>query len=193
MVINTNGFDVTFTPIVDLVSQVTSTINTPTKQTAFHYFITDQFGVDFSGELIGTEPFEFYGLANPEGVEALPVGKKFDQIGPFRVDRLGRLQRLRLRLITPDLTIPLKILTESEATIPNSAGANGIWSGNLITEANKDNTWEVILPKTLVGNVFRFEIGPTTNAFHRYDLQILLHQLGMNTDQKWIKVDGVRR
>jgi hypothetical protein len=191
MGINTNGFDVVFTPIIDHVSQTPTTINTSARQTAFHYFNTDVFGIDFSGELIGVEPFEFYGLEKPEAVEVLPVAKKFDQIGPLRVDRIGRIQRIRLRAITEETAIPIKILTETEETIPNATGASGIWTGSFTTVPNVDNTWELIVPKTLYGNIFRFELGPLTTAFHRYDLQVLLNPLGMQTKQRWLQVDSV--
>lgn len=193
MIINTNGYDVEFTPIVDNVSLAPSTINTPVKMTALHYFDSDIFGIDYSGELIGTQPFEFYGLQQPVGVEILPIPKKFDQIGPYRVDRLGRLLRLRLRTITEETELPIKILTETEATVPNSTGSSGIWSGTIPTIANIDNSWEIILPKTLAGNIFRFEIGPTDTPFHRYDLQILLNPLGMQANPKWVTIDRVDR
>lgn len=188
MVINTNGYDVTFTPIVDHVSGTSTTINTSSRQTAYHFFTTDVFGVDFSGELIGIEPFEFYGLEKPEDVEVLPVPKKFDQFGPIQFDRIGKIVRLRLRVITKGTSISYKILSELEATLPDSDSAVGDFTGTFDTVANVDNVYEAIVPKTVVGTVFRVELGPTTEAFHRYTLEVQVKLSGMETDARWIKI-----
>ncbi len=52
MVIDTYGHDVTFYPIVDdtIVGQ-TSTFNTKSRTTVYHYFVEDVFGTDFGGIL----------------------------------------------------------------------------------------------------------------------------------------------
>jgi hypothetical protein len=188
MEINTNGYPVTFTPIVDNVRYAPTVINTPNRTTAFHYFDFDIFGVDFSGELVGTNPFEFYGLMKPENVEVLPVAKKFDQIGPIRFDKVGKLQALRIRMIsTGDSSIPLKILNENETTIPFMTGHIGEYSTSFAVTANKDDVYEILMPKTVNGTVFRIEIGPTIYPFHRYDIQAKVVTGGMDANPKWIK------
>jgi hypothetical protein len=188
MEINTNGQNVTFTPIVDNVRLSSSTLNTPNRTTAFHYFSTDVFGVDFSGELVSdtTTPFEFNGLLKPEGVEALPVAKKFDQIGPFRFDKLGTLHSIRIRAIFGDAATTIKVLNEMEATLPNSSGNAGEWSTIIPTFPNKDEVYEISVPKTVNGTVFRIEIGPATVPFHRYDVQIKVNLSGMDSTPRWV-------
>jgi hypothetical protein len=190
MEINTNGQNVTFTPIVDGVSLSTTTLNSATRGTVFHYFATDVFGTDFSGELVAVTdtPFEFYGLLKPEGVEVLPVAKRFDQIGPIRFDKLGTLFALRIRGIFGERDIPVKIINEVEATLPNSSSSVGEYSVTLKATANKDDVYELSLPKTVNGTIFRIEIGPTTNPFHRYDVQLKTHISGMDADPKWVNV-----
>ncbi len=179
MEINTSGYDVTFTPIVDGVSGTATTLNTSTRKTAFHYFITDVFGIDFSGVLAGAEPFEFYKLLKPEEVEIIPVGKRFDQIGPFDFNRLGKLLGFRLRVIANEVTIPYKIYSED----------NLVLTGTLTTVAAIDKVYEEMrLPKTISGTAFRIELGPTTNPFHRYYMELKHNNSGKDTDARWIKV-----
>lgn len=179
MVINTNGYDVTFTPIVDNVAQPPTTINTATKATAFHYFNFDSFGTDYSGEIFGSEPFEFYGLLKPEDVEILPVAKLFDQVGPFITDKLGKLLCFRLRLIAQDTSLIYTIYSEDVV----------VHTGSITTIPNVNRVYEVTqIPKTVSGTVWRFEFGPTTLPFHRYDLEAKFNISGMQTDAKWIKV-----
>jgi len=191
MEINTYGYPVTFTPIVDGVAGVPTVITTITRTTAFHYFSTDVFGVDFSGELVASShPFEFYGLMKPENVEVLPVGKMFDQIGPIRLDKLGKFQSIRVRLIsTGSTSIPIKVISESDPTLPSSINAAGEYVGALNVTPNKDDVYELIVPKTVNGTIFRIEIGPTTQPFHRYDLQAKIVVSGMAADPKWLKVN----
>jgi hypothetical protein len=59
MEINTNGQNVTFTPIVDGVEGDPSTFNTSHRHPVLHYFTTDSFGIDYSGQLEGASAFEF--------------------------------------------------------------------------------------------------------------------------------------
>lgn len=179
MEINTNGFDVTFTPIIDGVAGTSSVINTPSKKTAFHYFDTDIFGVDFACELVGSEPFEFYGLLKPENVEALPVGKKFDQIGPVHLARIGKLVGFRIRAVTGQVDLPWRILAEDTS----------IATGTLVTVPNTDDVYEAeFLTKGRIAVVSRIELGPTATPFHRYYLTLKVNygDSGNNTDIKLI-------
>lgn len=182
MEINTNGFNATFTPIIDGVNGAPTIINTSTRATAFHYFDTDVFGVDFSGDITSSEPFEFYGLLKPEEVEILPVAKKLDQIGPIRYEKISKLLRFRLRLIALGSLIPYTIYFDNE-TIPINATVS--FSGNIITVPNVDQVYEVILPKTIYGTILRFVIGPTIEPFHRYELVLKVNESGGATDAKW--------
>lgn len=179
MEINTNGSDVTFTPIVDNISSISSTFNTPNKQTVLHYFTNDSFGIDYSGELIGNNPFEFYGLLKPEDVEVLPVAKKFDQIGPISLIRLGKLQAFRIKVIAGDGALPYKIYIEDTLRL----------TGSIDTIANTDKVYEAMkFAKTLAGTVFRIEFGPTSTPFHRYYVELKFNISGQESDAKWVKL-----
>jgi hypothetical protein len=177
--INTNGSDVTFTPIVDGISGTPSTVNTATRKTSFHYFNSDIFGVDFACNLVGNQPFEFYGLLKPENVEALPVGKKFDQVGPTHLPRIGKLVGFRIRVITGEVNLPWRILAEDES----------IASGTLITVPDTDDVYEVeFLTKGRIAVISRIEFGPTTTPFHRYYLTLKVNYGGNDTDIKLITI-----
>ncbi len=192
--INTNGFDVTFTPLVDNVAGTPSTVNTTTRRTSYHFFTTDVFCTDIAGRLDGEQPFEFYGLMKPDVVEVLPIPKRFDQIGPLRYDKLAKFQAIRVRVITTTsgfdqtLNLPFKIIIENEATLPGSTGDIGEYSGNFLTIPNRDDVYELPLPKTVNGTIFRLEFGPMADPFHMYDVQIKLVLSGMQADPKWVKI-----
>lgn len=179
MRINTNGSPVTFTPIVDNIAYASSTFNCTVPTTVFHYFSTDIFGTDFSGELIGAEWFEFYGLEKPEEVQVLPVGKKFDQVGPVAFDRLGKLLAFRIRGVFYDTELPVTVYVEDTA----------VANFTIDTIVGKDKTYEYMqMPKTIAGTTMRFEIGPTANAFHRYDVEIKVNVSGMAAASGWKKL-----
>jgi hypothetical protein len=178
MEINTNGQDVTFTPIVDGVAGDPSTFNTSHRQTVLHYFTTDSFGVDYSGELEGASAFEFYGLLQPVDVEVLPVGKKFDQVGPLELDRLGKLLGFRVRLLHTSTSLPFTVYMNDVA----------VWSGSIPTVANVLKNYEVMrVPKTLSGTSIRIEFGPS-EVFHRYWVKVRVNTSGNSTDNKEIPV-----
>jgi len=145
MLIDTNGYDVTFTPLIDGITGAPSIIRTVGKTTGFHYFTTDIFGIDFSGELVGVEPFEFYGLLKPEEVEAIPVGKKFDQIGPVHFVKLGKLIRFRLRVIPTTSFINYEVFMEDTS----------VQTGTIKVVPYVDGVYEVMLPKSKNGTICR--------------------------------------
>lgn len=183
MEINTNSEDVRFVPIVDGVAQSPTTLRTDTRATAFHYFTTDVFGIDFSGELFSSNgvPFEFYGLMKPEEVEIIPVGKKFDQIGPVDFPRIGKLLAFRIRLIAGlgVYSIPYTVYVEDTA----------VYAGSFDVFPHIDRTYEVMqFPKTIWGTVFRIEFGPTAEPFHRYYVELKVNVSGMQTDSKWQRI-----
>jgi hypothetical protein len=179
MDINTNGHNVTFTPIVDGVSLPYSTINTPTRKTGFHYFATDVFGIDFSGELISSDPFEFYGLLKPETVEVLPVSKRFDQVGPVHLARVGKVIGFRIRVITGEVNLPWRILAEDDE----------IASGTITTVPDIDDVYEVEwITKGRIAVISRLEIGPTTLPFNRYYVEFKINYGGNDSTIKRIRI-----
>ena len=188
MVINTNGEDVTFTPIVDGVSGTATTLNTTTKKTIYHYFNADSFGIDYSGDLVATSstPFEWYGFGKLEGVEVLPIPKQYDQIGPLRFDKLAKFQAMRIRMIATGSTIPVTIYNEVEGSLELTSNT-GEYTTTLHTTPNKDDVYELIIPKTVNGTVFRVTLGPVTSPFYRYDIQIKLVDSGGQASPKWVK------
>lgn len=184
MEINTNGYNVTFTPIIDGVAGTPTTLNSATRQTVFHYFETDVFGVDFSGELIGAQAFEFYGLLKPEDVEVLPVAKKLDQIGPLRFDKIGKLLACRTRLVSQySGLLPIYFYDEEGINLTTP-----IYSTNINVTSNQDEIYEFALPKTIKGSTIRIVLGPGTSPFHRYDMQLKVNLAGMDADPKWVKI-----
>jgi len=188
MVIDTRGSDVTFTPIVDGSSYPTTTLNTNAKSTTYHYFSSDIFGTDFGGILSGSSAFEFYGLGTPEDVEVLPVPKLYDQIGPTRFDKIGKLFGFRLRIIPTGstTTIPYQIWGDNSQSVPNLNYP--LYSGSISVTPGYDNVYEVQLPKSINTDIVRITIGPTSDPFHRYDLAIKVQTSGMQGQSKWLPI-----
>lgn len=178
MEINTYGQLATFTPIVDGIAGTPSLITTNTRATAFHYFTTDSFGVDYSGEITSNYPFEFYGLRKPELVEILPVGKKFDQVGPLHLSRIGKIIGFRLRIIAGGTSIPWKLIMQDQE----------IAEGELVTVPDIDDVYEEEwITKHRLGTISRFTLGPTDTPFHRYYIEFLVNY-GSSADQTQMKV-----
>jgi len=179
MEINTNGANVSFTPIIDGIAQTPSIFNTTSRKTVFHYFSTDVFGTDYSGELTGSSPFEFYGLLRPENVEILPVSKKFDQVGPVHLARVGKIVGFRIRVITGEVNLPWSLIAE-DVEIAN---------GTITTVPNSDDVWEVEwIPKGRISVITRLVLGPTTVPFNRYYVEFKINYGGNDSAIKLVRL-----
>jgi hypothetical protein len=196
MVIDTGGYAVTFNPIVDGVDpgDTPATFRTTGKTTVLYYFDRDSFGIDYGGELISQQgqPFEFYGFGEFEKVETLPVGKLFDQLGPVRFDKIGKLFSIRFRMITtgndPLVTqqFPVVIYGDDSPTI--FTNTNQLYSTTLDTFPGIDYVYQLDLPKSVNSNILRITLGPVDFPFYRYDCQIKVSSSGMESDSQWIPV-----
>lgn len=187
IIIDTRGSDVTFTPVVDGVAGATTTLNSSRKQTLYHFFLTDVFATDLAGIFTGTSPFEFYEFGQPEGVEVLPVPKKFDQLGPMRFDKIGKMFAFRLRVIPIDSILDYAVYSEQETSFPAYPGTP-LYSGTISVVPDTDDIYEVKFPKSINADMVRIVLGPTTNIFHRYDLVVLVSMSGNESDSTWMPV-----
>lgn len=174
MVINTFGHNVTFTPVVDNVAigAEATVFNTPSKQTVFMLFQTDQFGVDYGGILDGANVFEFYGFQRPERVETLPPPKLFDQVGPLTLDRSGKLLEIRPRFVA---------LANINYNIFMNDGSKV--TGTIVVTPNVDKRYTVKMPQSIIGNVFRAEFS-STQRFNRWDCICRFDLAGAQSDNK---------
>jgi len=181
MVIDTRGFDVKFTPIVDGVTYPSSTFNTNDKRTVLHYFEnTGQgtpFGIDYGGTLEGNAEFEFYTLLQPENVETLPVGKKFDQFGPVEFTKVGKIREISIRMVATGSNLNFKIF----------ASDNPILSGSIPTVVNREKTYVISCPKGVNPNIFRMEIDSPA-IFHRFDSEVKINIDGAQTENKRVRI-----
>jgi len=186
LVIDTYGKDVQFTPIVDGVLGLPETLNTKGKVTTYYYFINDSFGTDYGGILSGGNIFEFYGMLRPEDVEILPVPKLLDQLGPVRLDKIGKLFSFRLRVIPTTTTIPWAIYDDYNQS--GLAYATPLANGTIQTFPNVDEIYEIPMAKNVNAAVMRLVLGPTTNPFYRYDVALKVQTSGMETGSKWLPI-----
>lgn len=189
--IDTYGQPVTFQPIVDgVLLPATTTLISTGKTTLFHYFSTDVFGTDFGGTFTsqGGQPFEFYGFGQPEDVETLPVAKKYDQLGPVRYDKIGKLFGFRLRLIMNGTTevLPFTIYGDTAVNVPTYGQV--LMTGNIPVQPGIDTVYEVQLPKSVNTDIVRISLGPTVDTFHRYDVFIKVQSSGLESEARWERI-----
>lgn len=176
LVIDTKGANVVFTPTIDGVAYPSSTFNTSGKTTVLHYFSTDAFGIDISGILDGTTNFEFYGLPKPEVVEAIPVGKLFDQLGPVEFLRSGNIKGFRVRMIAEGTLVNYTVYVDDVAR----------YSSSFTTLANVDKVYEVPwINKFLNGTTCRIEL-TSSSPMHRYHAQLKVSITGQS--KLWSKL-----
>lgn len=133
-------------------------------------------------------PFEFYELQTPADVETLPVPKKYDQLGPTRFDKIGKIFGFRIRLIATGntQTMPFKIYGDDSESLPNLNSP--FYVGAFPVIPNIDRVYEIQLPKSVNTDVFRLALGPVENPFHRYDVLIKVHASGLPGQARWIPV-----
>lgn len=181
MVIDTQGSPVVYTPLVDGVPYPTSTFITNGKHTVLHYFENLQglasqgipFGIDYCGTLKGVADFEFYGLLQPENVELLPVGKKFDQFGPIEFNKVGKIREISILMMATGSNLNFRIYTSDSL----------ILHGSIETVPNMERNYVFGVPKGVNPNVFRMEID-SLNVFHRFKSEVRINVDGAVTENK---------
>lgn len=176
-VIDTKGNNVTYTPIVDGQTYNSSTFNTNGKLTQLHYFTQDIFGIDYGGILSGSSPFEFYEALQPENVETLPVGKKWDQLGPVEFNRQARVRGIRYRVLPEGNQLTFRCYAEDVL----------LYTKAVPVTVNKEQTVEISLPKGITATVLRVEIASSA-IFHRFKGDFKVDVTGAGTDWKWMPV-----
>jgi hypothetical protein len=195
LVIDTYGKPVIFNPFVDGLSpgDTPAVFQTSGKTTVLYYFDKDSFGIDYGGELIAqdqSQPFEFYGFGDIEKVETLPVGKLFDQLGPIRFDKIGKIFAIRFRMIVtgndPLVTQQFPVVLFGDDSPTLFANTNPLFSTTLDTFPGIDYVYEIQLPKSVNTDILRITLGPVDFPFYRYDCTIRVSASGMESDSKWI-------
>ncbi len=132
--------------------------------------------------------FEFYEMMHPEDVEVLPVPKKYDQLGPMRFDKIGKIFGFRVRLIQNGTieSMPYAIYGDDSESNPHLNSA--LFSGSFVVRPGFDNVYEIQLPKSINTDIFRLTLGPTTDSFHRYNVFVKVHISGMQGQAKWLPI-----
>ena len=176
-VIDTRGKIVTFNPTVDGVPYPSSTHVTNYKQTVFHYFDQDVFGVDFCATLSGTGDFEFYNFEKPENVETLPVGKLSDQFGPIELPKVGKLYSFRSVLLPEGTSMNWKLYAEDTL----------IDSGSFATVPNKMDRYVIKFQKFRLAKIFRMEFSSSA-PFHTINGELETNLSGNDTEKSRIKI-----
>lgn len=140
------------------------------------------------GSGMGNCIFEFYEMQRPEDVEVLPVPKKYDQLGPMRFDKIGKIFGFRVRLIVNGTTtvMPFAIYGDNSQSSPQLAAPLFSWQFDV--QPGFDNVYEIMLPKSINTDVFRLTLGPISDSFHRYDVLVKVHISGMKGQARWLPI-----
>lgn len=174
LILDTLSNNVTLTPIVD-GSATTATVFNGSKQTFFHFFKSDVFGVDYSFVLTGG-PFELYEILPPDVVQTLPIARQFDQVGPEELFRYGWIKEIQLRVLAFGTSIPFTVLFNDNTTA----------NGSITVKNGFEETYTIPLPKGSSGEIVRIVLGPTAFNFHRYYVRIKCSKSGQMTDLAWV-------
>ncbi len=140
------------------------------------------------GSGMGSCIFEFYEMQTPEDVEVLPTPKKYDQLGPMRFDKIGKIFGFRVRMIVnaPTTVMPYKVYGDDSESDPT---LNSIfYQGSFPVRAGIDNVYEIQFPKSVNTDIFRLTLGPVLGSFHRYDVLIKVHTSGMKGQARWMPI-----
>ncbi len=137
---------------------------------------------------LSTCVFEFYEMQTPVDVEVLPIPRKYDQLGPMRFDKIGKIFGFRVRLIPNDsiTDMPYKIYGDDSESSP--ALNTPLFSSSFAVAAGFDKVYEIQLPKSINTDIFRLTLGPTADSFHRYDVQVKVHLSGMKGQARWLPI-----
>ncbi len=177
IIIDTLGYDVSCVPSVDGVDQTEFILNSTYPKTFLYQFITDVFGIDYAMTLSGCGPFELFDISRPEGVQILPIAKRFDQVGSEELFRYGKIKAFNTRIIAfGGTSIPYTIYFQDDSQ----------YTGNLVVTDSKEVTILEMVPKTVAGSVLRIEYGPTTFNFHRFYTLVQALKSGRDTEAEWL-------
>ncbi len=191
-VIDTVGNPVTFTPAVDNVPLAPETFTSNYRKTYVYKFTTDAFGIDYGGVFHGG-PFEYWGqgaetggisevAGQPEIVQVLPQGVRFDQVGPEELARYGKVMQFDIRLLSEGSLIPWRMYFND----------NTLCEGKLATRIGEEWSYNISVPKGISGHILRIELGPTDFDFHRFYIRVLVARSGNDTQNEWLLL-GARK
>lgn len=171
--------NVTFTPLVDGTT-TTSTVFSVNqdKLTYRHFFKTDVFGVDYGGFFSSAAEFEIERVLSPEIVQILPIAKQFDQIGPEEFFRYSKIKQIELRVLAYGTLIPYRVYFNDNSSI----------TGSFTVTYAKEDSYFIMLPKTISGHIVRIELGPTAFDFHRFYMRLQVAVSGNETELQWINL-----
>lgn len=182
-IINTNGQNVDFYPVIDGFVQTKSTINTSKKLLASHHFGSAPGGNVWTGYFIAqtTTPFEFYKWLPPTLNYRQPQYVKYVEFTLTELFRYGKLKSLEVRLgINASLTsIPYSIIFDNGTPV----------TGTLTVVANQENIYSIPLPKTTAGSILILQLGATSITFSPIYARVLVVKSGKDTEEQWIALN----
>lgn len=127
LVINTEGHDVSVTPVLDGADGTPLTVNTSFKQTVNYYFTSEVKAKDIGFKLSGSDFFYFYGLLKPEQMEILPAPVKYFRTIPTNFGSYARkrFNRISFSLDSEGNSVSVTPVLDGVAQTPQTVTANG--------------------------------------------------------------------
>lgn len=143
----------------------------------------DQQAVDWQVEVIAPQGMRFYKFLPPTILQIFPMGKLYDMLGPFELDRIGIIFGFRIRIMMTGAPVNYKVY-EQDTLIWD--GINDIPAG-INAPLNKDSIVEVVLPKGVNSSVCRIVL-TCPAIFYRYSFEVKVRSTGKETEEKWVEI-----
>jgi hypothetical protein len=183
IIIDTLGNDVRYIPFVDNIQGTTQILNSNEKSTLPVFYNFDAFGTDY-GVLLSGGPFEFWEMGSPEIVQALPVPKMYDQVGPQELFRYGKIREFEIRLV------PYGGDVGTTSNLPYTFYFDdfSVCTGILAVNNGQEQTYSFGVPKGVAGTIVRVELGPVDYQFVRYYLRVraVRHANDSTDNSSWV-------
>lgn len=180
IVIDTFGVNVTMTPIINNAAGTPSTINTTGKRSVKYYFTSSDFVKDIGFTLVcTTRDFELYEVLPPELIQVLPKDRLYSQYGNTEFHKYGKVIAFRVRVYTTGSSLDYSIVLQE--------GGTPI-TGTITTVSNTEDVYEVTLPKTTAGQIFRITF--TSGVVHCiYYVHTKVAKGGRDTENEWVPIE----
>lgn len=145
--------------------------------TKYWHNLDDIAAVDWKLELFCGGGMEFYKFHNPEILQVYPMGKYYDQLGPFDIPQKGLIYGIRFRILAMGTDIHYRVYDANTLVVDD----------HITTEAGRDNVYAVKLPKGIDPSVCRVVLNSQA-IYYRYKMEVHLRQTAEATEGKYIAI-----
>lgn len=175
ILVNTFGSNITATIKGDGATVQATTLSSSDARTLFARNPNDVSKIDYQLELVAPSGMELHAILKPDIIQEFPMGRTFDQAGPFDLNARGLIYGMRLRFISEGTSIAF-IVYEDDVSVH---------TGTLTVTANVDAAIIEKFPKGIDPTVCRIVL-TSANIFYRYSLELKVRITGKESEEQFI-------